>query len=164
MMPFLIILRGPPGSGKTEVANCIMSHLKVKRKDALLDLDEVIDYKFNENISRVSKHDIIIGEMHYGDSHTTEPRKWIEKFEKKYKILSVVLSVGFEDCVKRAVGRNEHPLEIFDAIHQYFLFYAKYQNIFKSKAQVKEIQVNYKDRNPQQVAYEILHNPLLRDP
>lgn len=163
-MPFLIILRGPPGSGKTEVANCIMSHLKIKRDDALLDLDETIDHKVNENISRVLKHDIVIGEMHYGNSHTMEPRQWIEKFGEKYKILSVVLNVGFEECVKRAVGRNEHPLEPFDAMHQYFLFYAKYQNIFKSKAQVKEIVVNSKDKNPQQVAYEIIDNPLLRDP
>ena len=89
--------------------------------------------------------------MHYGNSHTTEPRQWIEKFDKKYKMLSVVLSVAFEECIKRAVGRNEHPLEVFDALHQYFLFYAKYQNIFKSKAQVEEIQVDSKDNNPQQV-------------
>ena len=98
-MPFLIILRGPPGSGKTEVANHILSKLGISRENAFLDLDEVTQDKFNENILRALKHDIIIGEMHYGDRHTTEPRQWIEKFDKKYKILSVVLIVGFEECV-----------------------------------------------------------------
>jgi hypothetical protein len=163
-MPFLIIMRGPPGSGKTKVANHILSKLGISRENAFLDLDEVTQDKFNENISEVLKHDIIIGEMHYGDSHTTEPRQWIEKFEKKYNILSVVLIVGFEECVKRAVSRNEHPHEPLDAINQYFLFYAKYQNTFNSKAQVKEIQVNCKDKNPQQIGDEILYDPLLKDP
>ena len=111
--------------------------MEISRDNTFLNLDEVIQDKFNENISRALKHDIIIGEMHYGDSHTTEPRQWIEKFDKKYKILSVVLIVGFEECVKRAVSRKEHSLQPLDAINQYFLFYAKYQNTFKSKAQNK---------------------------
>jgi hypothetical protein len=102
--------------------------------------------------------------MHYGNSHTTEPRQWIENFDEKYKILSVVLIVGFEECVKRAVSRDEQPHEPLDAIKQYFLFYARYQNIFKSKAQVKEIQVNCKDKNPQQIGDEILCDPVLKDP
>jgi len=107
-MPFLIILRGPPGSGKTEVANYILSKLRIKREDCLLDLDQIKQHEFNENILRVLKQDIIIGEMHYGNGHTTEPRVRIEKFEKKHKILSFVLIVSFEECVKRAVGAFTH--------------------------------------------------------
>ena len=64
--------------------------------------------------------------MHFGDSHTKEPKKWLEKFEKKYKILSVVLIVGFDECIKNAVCRQEHPLTPSDAIHQYFLFYTEH--------------------------------------
>jgi len=162
-MPYFIILRGPPGSGKTYLANYMMSHLNIRREDSLLNLDEVRPYKFDENISRVLKHDIVIGEMHFGNSHTTEPRKWLEKFEKRYKILSVVLIVGFEDCIKRAVGRDEYPLDTFDAINQYFQFYTKYQKIFNSKAQVKEIQLNCEDKTLQQLQEEILNDPVLKD-
>jgi len=38
-----------------------------------------------------------------------------------------------------------------------------YQNIFKSKAQVKEIQVNCTDKSPQELGDEILSDPLLKD-
>jgi hypothetical protein len=163
IMHYLIILRGPPGSGKTHLANYMMSHLSIRRDDTLLDLDEVTPYKFDENISRVLKHDIVIGEMHFGGSHTKEPRKWLEKFEKKYKILSVVLIVGFDECIKNAVCRQEHPLTPSDAIHQYFLFYTEHQHIFNSKARVKEIQLYCKDKTTQQLQDEILNDPVLKD-
>ena len=65
---------------------------------------------------------------------------------------------------KKGCKADDPPLEPFNTMHHCLFFYAKYQNIFKSKAQVKEIVVNSKDKNPQQVAYEIIDNPLLRDP
>jgi hypothetical protein len=52
-----------------------MSHLNIKKEDVLLALGEIRQHKFNENISRVLGQDMVIGEMHYGNSHTTEPRQ-----------------------------------------------------------------------------------------
>jgi len=157
-MRVLIILRGPPGSGKSEVAKALKESAG-KSNYELLDLDQIIENKFESNMVVALDKEFVVGEMHFGDGHTTEPEMWIRRFrEKDYKMLSVVLKVCFDTCVKRAICREEHPLTPTDAINQFNLFYQKYQNIFVHKPKVKEICVNNENNNPSEVAKEVLLN------
>lgn len=157
-MRVLIILRGPPGSGKSEVAKALKESVG-KSNYELLDLDQTIEDKFESNMAVALDKEFVVGEMHFGDGHTTEPEIWIRRFrEKDYKMLSVILKVCFDTCVKRAICREKHPLTTTDAIIQFNLFYQKYQNIFVHKAKVKEIWVNNENKNPSEVAKEIIIN------
>jgi shikimate kinase len=157
-MRVLIILRGPPGSGKSEVAKALKESAG-KSNYELLDLDQIIEDKFECNMVVALDKEFVIGEMDFGDGHTTEPEMWIRRFrEKDYKMLSVILKVCFDTCVKRAIRREKHPLTTTDAINQFNLFYQKYQNIFVHKSNVKEICVINENKNPSEVAKEIIIN------
>jgi len=106
-MRVLIILRGPPGSGKSEVATALKESAGRSNYE-LLDLDQIIENKFESNMVVALDKEFVVGEMHFGDGHTTEPEMWIRRFrEKDYKMLSVVLKVCF---VKRAICREKQPI------------------------------------------------------
>jgi hypothetical protein len=153
IMALLVIIRGPPGSGKTEVGNALKHRLKLNNQT--LQLDEINPKRFDENISAVLHEEYVIGEMHYGNSHTTKPI-WLKKFiEKEFRIISVVLQIKFETCIIRAIGRPEGSLIPLDAIKQYFLFYAKYKQIFISESGIKEICIECDNKNAEQIADEI---------
>ncbi|MGC2575240.1 MAG: hypothetical protein WA364_27355 [Candidatus Nitrosopolaris sp.] len=154
-MALLIIIRGPPGSGKTEVGNALKRRLKLENQT--LQLDEIMPDVFDKNVSAVLDEEYIVGEMHYGNSHTTKPI-WLDKFtEKGFTIISAVLQIKFETCIIRAVGRPVKPLDPFDAINQYFLFYSKYKQIFISYTGIKEICIECDNRSAEQIADEILN-------
>jgi hypothetical protein len=34
---------------------------------SLLDLDQIMETKFEENLKQALNHDFVVGEMHYGD-------------------------------------------------------------------------------------------------
>jgi thymidylate kinase len=154
-MAFLIIIRGPPGSGKTEIGNCLRNRLNLSHT---LQLDETRPDIFEDNISTVLGHEYVVGEMHYGNDHTTEPSRWLDRFTARdFKIISVVLQVRFETCVKRAVSRAKDPFSPLEAINQYFLFYAKYMQIFRSKTRVQEIYIDCENKSPEQIADDIFY-------
>jgi hypothetical protein len=103
-----------------------------------------IDIHWSVIVSLALDKEFVVGEMQFGDRHTTEPEMWIRRFrEKDYKMLSVVLKVCFDACV--SICREEMP----DAINQYNLFCQKYQNIFAHKTKVKEICVNNENKSHQ---------------
>jgi shikimate kinase len=103
-MALLIIIRGSPGSGKTEIGKSLRNRLNLNQT---LQLDEIRPDNFEDNISTVLGHEYVVGEMHYGNHHTTEPSQWLDRFTRRdFKIISVVLQVRFETCVKKAVGRS----------------------------------------------------------
>ena len=86
-----------------------------KNNYELLDLDQTIDDRFESNMAVALDKEFVVGEMHFGDGHTTEPEMWIRRFrEKDYKMLSVVLKVCFDTCVKRPTCREKHPLTTTD--------------------------------------------------
>jgi len=101
----LIILRGPIGSGKSEVGQYLREKLKGSAK---------LDFDINANrevssLDEVLGKEYVVGELYDGGSHTTDPQ-WINKFkERGYDILSVILDTKIETCiytvnVKRGVG------------------------------------------------------------
>ena len=154
-MALLIIIRGPPGSGKTEVGNALKRRLKLETQT--VQLDEIRPGAFDDNVSAVLDEEYVVGEMHYGNSHTTKPI-WLDEFtEKGFTIISAVLQIKFETCIIRAVGRPLGSLYPLDAINEYFLFYAKYKQIFISETGIKEICIECDNRSAEQIAEELLN-------
>jgi tRNA uridine 5-carbamoylmethylation protein Kti12 len=98
-MSRLIILRGPMGSGKSEIGEYLRGKLADSAK---LDLD------VNANSEVLSLDDVlgkqnVICELYDGGSHTTDPI-WVNKFrEKGYGMLSVILEASLETCLYRVL-------------------------------------------------------------
>ena len=91
----LIILRGQQCSGKTEVSQRLRETLgeKQKKQTYLLKLNEINTQRFKKalNESLDKKYKYVIGELNYGDSHSTDPRTWLQHFKQRhYQIVSFV--------------------------------------------------------------------------
>ena len=97
-MRYLIILRGPLGIGKTTVANDIINILEAK-KAVILYLDRIEE--FDLNVQKALGSEYVIGELFFGDSRTTRPEQWLNKFADHIKI-SIILDASFETCYERA--------------------------------------------------------------
>src|SRR3982074_3205997 len=102
----LIILRGPAGAGKTTVNEVLVE--KIDKNDVcVLDLDitDSDEQRFNENLKDCLRYNNVIGMMFYGNSHTTDPMKWIVKFKDAgYNILSVILFCSKDKCFDRCIN------------------------------------------------------------
>ena len=102
-MRYLLILRGPQCSGKTEISEKLKERLhkiEPKKQTYFLKLDEIntdrFEYVLNEALKQ--KYKYVVGELNYGDSHTTDPiRTWLLRFkDKDFEILSFVLEARKE--------------------------------------------------------------------
>jgi len=82
-MGYLIILRGPPGVGKTTVSRHIIKRLGPNKTD-ILYLDKIEG--FDLNVQKALDSEYVIGELFFGDSHTTRPEQWLNKFADYSKI------------------------------------------------------------------------------
>jgi predicted kinase len=116
-MPFLIILRGPMGSGKSFIG----SHLRNKFPDSTrLDLDVNANQEI-ENLSEVIKKEYVIVELYHGNSHIIDPH-WITAFKNgNFKILSVILYAPLETCIERVKKRGD-SLPDSDIERHYMIF------------------------------------------
>jgi hypothetical protein len=70
----------------------------------ILDLD--ITYpsedKFNQNLKECLRYKTVIGMVFHGNSHTTNPSRWLSQFRNQnYRILSVILHATKELCFIR---------------------------------------------------------------
>jgi tRNA uridine 5-carbamoylmethylation protein Kti12 len=140
-MPFLIILRGPAGSGKSALRDSIRVRLGIANT-AFLNLDEITPQDFDCNLDESLKSEQVIGEMYSGNSHTTDPH-WIQRFKaNNYTILSVILRCSLECCIQRVRTRTVHPISPEIMTSLYNQFYQELQNIFSFKADVEEICVD----------------------
>ena len=154
----LIIIRGPPGIGKTTIANALISKLD---KGYLLRLDETRTDLFQAYLICAMKYENVIGEMFFGNSHTTNPSEWLSHFpDGKYEKLSVLLTASLEDCLSGIVRRKQpsHWTLSLDRIRiDYYDFYTNYKPIFRCMIDFQEIEVsNSRTTNPQSVVEEIL--------
>jgi Tfp pilus assembly ATPase PilU len=104
----LIILRGPAGAGKTTVSEVLVE--KIDKNDVcVLDLDitDSDDQSFNENLEDCLRYNSVIVIMFYGNSHTTDPMRWIVNFKDAgYNILSVILFCSKVMCFDRCIDDN----------------------------------------------------------
>lgn len=109
----LIILRGPTGSGKSDVCCGLLKKIKnIKSiKNCFLNLDQIDKESFEKNMKEALEYDCVIGEMFSGEDemspgngHTTNPESWIVEFKKKnYHIFSFILKASIETCLKRCI-------------------------------------------------------------
>jgi uridine kinase len=67
-MRYLIILRGPPGAGKTTVSRHIINRLGPE-KAVILYLDEVSTEEFELNVQQALSKEYVVGELFFGNSH-----------------------------------------------------------------------------------------------
>lgn len=74
----LIIIRGPPGIGKTTIANTLIAKLD---NAFLLRLDEIRIDLFQAYLTCAMKYENVIGEMFFGNSHTTNPSEWLSHLD-----------------------------------------------------------------------------------
>jgi pantothenate kinase-related protein Tda10 len=74
----LIILGGPQCSGKTKVSQWLRNTLdeKHKKQTYLLKLNEINTERFKKALNEAldKRYRYVIGELNYGDSHSTDPR------------------------------------------------------------------------------------------
>ena len=87
------------GSGKTKVGLYLLEALE---DSALLDRDLNANGPIQSIDESLGKKNVI-GELFYGNSHTTDPQ-WIKAFqERDYKILSAILNTKLETCINRVL-------------------------------------------------------------
>jgi broad-specificity NMP kinase len=153
----LIILRGPTGVGKTKISNILRIRLGIE-KTFLLNLDQVNPLEFNQSLQEAVKHDNVIGEMYYGNSHTTTPQEWLSHFNN-YRKISIVLSASKETCYKRLnLPDREWKISDFSCCHKLWKKFEDIQksNIFASNAGIKEVTIDAEEM-PNQIVDEIMN-------
>ena len=165
-MKRLIILRGPAGSGKTTVSMALRD--KIGENDTyVLDLDVTHhdEHKFNRNLEDCLQHRNVIGEIFYGNSHTTNPTKWIVRFKDAgYNILSVILFCSKDICIDRCKNDNttgRHPVnKQKDRISKYYdeFYQRENQKPFHIVAGIKETRIETENKPQIEIAEDILSN------
>ena len=166
VLRYLLILRGPQCSGKTEISEKLKERLhkiEPKKQTYFLKLDEIntdrFEYVLNEALKQ--KYKYVVGELNYGDSHTTDPiRTWLLRFkDKDFEILSFVLEARKEVRLDRC--KNDPKRIPFDKIDEAFFNYdsetfERFQHIFQEKSGIHQIVLNTENKSSSQVTDEIL--------
>ena len=124
----LIILRGPAGCGKSKVYEGLKNKLSIGT--CFLNLDEINKEPFEKNIENALEYECVIGEMFYGNGHTTNPVSWIKRFNNKdYKIFSFILKASIETCLQRCRNDNKNKRSYaYQEYNQHKLDHYKFYN------------------------------------
>lgn len=156
-MPFLVILRGPAGSGKSALRDSIRARLGITNT-AFLNLDEITPQLFDNNLDESLKSEYVVGEMFCGNSHTRDPN-WIQRFKvNNYTILSVILKCSLKCCIQRVQTRIIHPIAPDDMTDLYNKFYRELKNIFAARAGVEEICIDTEHKSIDESSEDILRH------
>jgi thymidylate kinase len=162
----LIILGGPQCSGKTEVSQRLRETLdkKYKKRTCFLKLNEINTERFKKSLNEAldKKYKYVVGELNYGDSHSTDSRTWLQRFkDKHYQIVSFVLVGGKQVRLQRC--KKDPKRSPFDKIDESFFnqdseIFERYEHerIFYKKSGLREITLNTENKSPSQLANEIL--------
>ena len=165
----LIILRGPAGSGKSTVSKGLKNKIKIQKPidSYLLNLDEIREIVFESYMKEALEYECVIGEMFFGDEHTTTPETWINRFkEKNYDIFSFILKASKETCFERckndknnarsSVNRTQSKIYEY---HDQFYNHKEFTE-FAKKAKIYEEIINAESK-PDQVVDTILSKKYL---
>jgi thymidylate kinase len=136
LMRYLIILRGPPGIGKSTVAEHIKNRLGAN-KTFILYLDRIEE--FDTNVQKALRNEYVIAELFFGNSRTTRPELWLNKFTDYAKI-SFVMDASFETCFERAKNRPEYldrSEEEYKVLYYGFKFLCLFK-VFNQYGAIKE--------------------------
>jgi len=166
-LKYLIILRGPKGSGKTEVSQKLKEKLDRKHKNRIyfLKLEEINNERFEKILDEAldKSYKYVIAELNYGESHSTDSMSnWLERFkDKHYLIVSFVLVGKKEIRLQRC--KNDPKRNPFDIIDEDFFNHDSkiFERLerdggFQKKFGVPEITLNTENKSPSQVTDKIL--------
>lgn len=159
-MGFLIILRGPAGSGKDTIGKCLVDKLGGYCQACLLDLDITgpLEEQFIKELKKSLSYEHVVGMLFWGGTHTENPDSWIINFKNKnYTAISVILSASLQTLTRRVEERG-HNYKPRDEMKRHFEEFNQIRNIFASKAGVREISINTEGKTPELVTEEILSN------
>lgn len=124
-----------------------------------MNLDQIHEDKFEPDIESWLVEKNTVAEMYYGNSHTTNPEEWLNRFRQKgFKVLSVVLEASVKTCFDRVRKRTEYSFKTFDKYKLHYDCFQKIQqmNLFNSKARVREILLDTENRSVEDIADQIL--------
>ena len=119
LMPWLLILRGVSGVGKSEVVTSLIRQLgSAKACDLNMDVTEPAQIEIN--IETALKFEVVIAHLYDGRKNTLEPKTWISRFKDVgYQVLSFRLEISREAGKTRARDRKHSKWitsEIYDSI------------------------------------------------
>jgi deoxyadenosine/deoxycytidine kinase len=157
---YLVILRGPAGSGKDTIGKRLVEKLGGNTQACMLDLDITgpLEGHFLNKLEQSLRYEHVIGMLFWGDKHTENPESWIVKFkDRNYTIISVILHASLQTLIHR-VEKRGHDCKSPVEMKQYFKDFNRIKNIFVCKAQVREISIDTEGKKPDAVADEILSN------
>jgi shikimate kinase len=155
---YLIILRGPAGSGKDTIGKCLVKKLGGNKRAYVLDLDitDPLERQFIRDLQESLRYEHVIGMMFWGGTHTENPDSWIVNFKNRnYTILSVILNASLQTLIQRVEERcynHKSPEEM----KQHFEKFNQIRSTFASSAGAKEISINTEGKSVDKVAEEIL--------
>jgi shikimate kinase len=155
---YLIILRGPAGSGKDTIGKILVKKLGGDNQACLLDLNITgsLEMQFIQKLQESLNYKHVIGMLFWGDTHTENPNSWIIEFKnRRYTIISVTLNASLQTLIRRVKERcynHKSPEEM----SQRFEEFNKIRDIFANKARVKEISIDTERKSPDKVVEEIL--------
>jgi shikimate kinase len=163
-MGYLIILRGPAGSGKDTIGKLLVEKLGGGNQACLLDLDITgpLEEQFIKKLQESLNYKHVIGMLFWGGTHTENPDSWIINFKNKnYIVNSVILNASLQTLIRR-VEKRGHNYKSPEEMKQRFEEFNQIRNIFASKAGVKEISIHTERKSSDKVAEHILS--ILRKP
>lgn len=136
-MSELIILVGPPGSGKSTLSRTFGSKYTRINQDELGKEIHLIQF----NLSLASKNNIIVDRM--GFSKEQRQRYIVPAKKAGYKTKIIVLHENFDTCLERCIKRENHPTIKDEKTARKVLnfFYSKYERPTPDEAD--EIEFRY---------------------
>jgi thymidylate kinase len=155
---YLIILRGPAGSGKDTIGKYLVEKLGGDDQVCMLDLDITgpLEQQFLKKLEESLHYKHVIGMLFWGGTHTENTDSWIVNFKNRnYTIISVVLHASLQTLIQR-VEKRGHDYKPPEEMKQHFEEFNRIRSIFADNAQVKEISVDTEGKSPEKVADEIL--------
>jgi hypothetical protein len=158
----MIILRGVPGSGKTQIALSIVRKLSDEgvRKDLGAFAPDNEQPQFEALIEDALNYRYVVVELYSGKKHSSEPLLWLGKFKEMYVIRSFVLSVseqkGFSRCSEpRHTSWNDPTPEQYHEAYQKFAS-RQDRKEFTSKTGLIETVVETEDGDWERISSQIL--------
>ena len=134
------------------------------RTRCLLKLNEINTERFKKALNEAldKRYTYVIGELNCGDSHSTDPRAWLQRFkDKHYEIVSFVLMGGKQLRLQRC--KNDPKHSPFDKIDESFFnhdseIFEKHEHdrIFYKKSGLRKITLNTENKSPSQLANEVV--------
>jgi len=172
-MGWLIVLRGPVGSGKTAIQKYLIDRLNAQKSDSAhyLWLDETLEGNFDQCLLSSLKYENVIAEMYYGNSHTDMPDGWLTFFRKKgYNMLSVQLLCSMKTCKERVQKRIQSAPQNLGLGHcvdpgnrpvpnvesNYKFFYDNLATRFPINSGIEEILIDTESKSVGEIGDEII--------